>query len=338
MPASIGTIAQAGPITTRPISIGRTGPGVNGGVQRKPDSVSFSSVGRELGQLSTLLGRLRSAVRVGTGGATGRAQLDLDATRDQLQSLDDTRALGGRAVTIKSSDVLASSFFTLSDEGSDPIGVEVTVTQSAQPGGLFLNLGANRPGEFGTIDLATGSSFTIELVGPGGSRRLSFASSQTLGQITAAINAFSATTGIEAVVSGYGVKLKTQAFGGQEFVSVSVIEGSLRDRSFGAAGDLGVYELNPDDFGAASDDVISFLDAASPVVDLGQDVAATVNGRQAVATGNVIAFLDQPFGGLLELSTGAASDPSGVNAQNLGTFLAAILDPQPGLESNGDVR
>ncbi len=168
--------------------------------------------------------------------------------------------------------------------------VDATVTQSAQKAGLFLNLGASASGGTGTINLATGSAFTVEIVGTKGSRELSFASTQTLSQIAAAINAFSEDTGVEASVSGYGVKLSSSSFGSSEFVSVKVTEGTLTDGSGGAAGTLGVYQLESDDFNDAVSSGTSFANAVNTIRDDGQDIDGTINGVQATGNGKELSI------------------------------------------------
>ncbi|GJM17888.1 MAG: hypothetical protein DHS20C14_01010 [Phycisphaeraceae bacterium] len=181
--------------------------------------------------------------------------------------------------------------------------VDATVTQSAQKAGLFLNLGASASGGAGTIDLNLGSgesAFSIEIVGSLGSRELSFASTQTLTQIAAAVNAFTEDTGVVASVSGYGITLSSSNFGSDEYVSVKVTEGDLTDGSGGAAGALGVYQLEATNFADAQGSVAStFANASNPVRDDGQDIDGTINGVKATGDGKELSintdFLDVQF-------------------------------------------
>ncbi|MEZ6318176.1 MAG: flagellin [Phycisphaerales bacterium] len=164
--------------------------------------------------------------------------------------------------------------------------VTAIVSQSAQKAGLFLGLGTAATDGTGTIDLATGSAFTIEVVGTLGSRELSFSSAQTLTQIAAAINAFTEVTGVEATVSGAGVKLTSSEYGSDEYVSVKVNGGTLTDHSSSAS--FGVYQLSATDFNATSGSATSFTNASNPVRDDGQDIGGTINGIIATGSGKAL--------------------------------------------------
>ncbi len=337
MPAPISTTSPL--IHTRALAADQpAAPGSAVAAARGTDSASLSGIGRELGRLRVMLGRLAGSVGIGTRGLSERAQGLLDETRDELQRLGEGRAQRGRSIAIKSSDVLDADFSFTGDNPGGPISVNVEITQSAQRAGLFLNLGASQTGGAGTIDLATGSAFTISITGSMGSREISFASTQTLAQVAAAINAFYEDTGVEAAISGYGIKLASSGLGSEDFVSFKVREGTLTDLSGGAAGPLGVFQLEPDDFNDAQQSGTTFANATNTIRDTGQDVRATINGRPTNTLGNVIVLRGEPFRGVLKLSTGPATDPAGVNAQNLGAFLAAVFDPQPGLDTNGRLR
>jgi len=175
--------------------------------------------------------------------------------------------------------------------------VTAIVSQSAQKAGLFLGLGTSTTGGSATIDLASGSAFSIEVVGSLGSRELSFSSAQTLTQIATAINAFTEVTGVTASVSGYGVKLTSSEYGSDEYVSVKVNGGNLTDNSSG--GEFGVYQLASGDFNAVTGSATTFANAANPVRDSGQDIAGTINGIVATGSGRDLSintdFLDVEF-------------------------------------------
>jgi flagellin len=154
------------------------------------------------------------------------------------------------------------------------LGVDVQVTQSAQQAGVFLSLGG------ANVDLGTNSTLTIELGGSQGSRQLSFASGTTLAKIKDAINTFTDVTGVQATVSGTGIKLNSKNFGKAEFVSVKVVD----DGGIGA-GSSNIYQLQSGNFGAANTSAsTAFASATNGVRDTGQDIGATING--IAATGN----------------------------------------------------
>jgi flagellin len=154
--------------------------------------------------------------------------------------------------------------------------VDVAVTASAQQGGLFLSAGAT------TLSVASNSSFVIEVSGAKGSRELTFANGTTLNTIRDTINSFTDVTGVEAATSGTGIKLNSENFGTSEFVSVKVLHNG------GNAGQTGVYGLESDDFNTADTSagtLFTSTGAANGITDKGQNIAATINGIAATATG-----------------------------------------------------
>jgi flagellin len=166
------------------------------------------------------------------------------------------------------------------------LGVSVAVTASAQQAGLFLSAGGS------ALDIDTASAFTVELTGSRGGRQLSFASGTTLANMAAAINTFTDVTGLQAVVSGTGVLVRSQEHGSQEFVSVRVLNAAgINSTSSGDAGTpvRGIYNRQAANFNSNSTTIASAFSAASnPVRDSGQDVRASVNGYQATTSGRSV--------------------------------------------------
>jgi flagellin len=164
------------------------------------------------------------------------------------------------------------------------LDVNIQVTASAQQGGLFVSMGATG----GSIDLGTGSTLVLDIAGSLGSRQLSFSSGTTLTKIAQSINTFKEVTGVEATVSGGGVKLFSTGYGSSEYVTVKVSDdGGI------ATGQRGVYQLNATNFNAASTVVgdrtlFSATSIANGVTDAGKDVGATINGIAATANGRTI--------------------------------------------------
>jgi len=164
------------------------------------------------------------------------------------------------------------------------MAIDVQVTASAQQAGVFLSAGGT------SLNLNTGSMLVVELAGSLGSRELSFASGTTLTSIKDAINTFKDVTGVEAAVSGNGIRLVSTGYGSSEAVSVRVInDGGINSTSNGdsASAVRGVYRLVSNNFDAAStvaSDRTTFSGATNAVRDSGQDIGATVNG--ILATGN----------------------------------------------------
>ncbi|MBX3388929.1 MAG: flagellin [Phycisphaeraceae bacterium] len=154
--------------------------------------------------------------------------------------------------------------------------VDVLVTGSAQQGGMFLSFGA------ASIDTGTGSQFTIEVGGASGSRQLTFSSSTSLTNIASAINSFTSITGVNATVSGTGIKLNSTDFGSANYVSLRVVNAG----SIASSGQEGVYDLQSNDTNSASTTKRStFGGVTNTITNKGKDMQATINGVAAITNG-----------------------------------------------------
>jgi flagellin len=166
------------------------------------------------------------------------------------------------------------------------LGVNVQVTASAQQAGLFLSAGGSN------IDLNTGSSLVLEVAGSQGSRQLTFASGTSLATIASTINSFSDVTGVKASTSGTGIKLFSNDFGSDQFVSVKVVnDAGINSTTNGdsATPTRGIYNLQGANFNAANTTIGStFTNANNGIQDKGQDVTATINGIQATSQGRTV--------------------------------------------------
>jgi flagellin len=166
------------------------------------------------------------------------------------------------------------------------LNVDILVTTSAQQGGLFLSMGGS------AININTGSSLVLEIAGSGGSRELSFSSGTSLTKIRDAINSFTDVTGVEAVVSGTGIRLQSRYFGSSEFVSVKVINAAGINSTSNGDGTTpvrGVYNRLSTNFNANNTTINStFASASNAIIDYGQNVKATVNGLQTVSNGKTL--------------------------------------------------
>lgn len=176
------------------------------------------------------------------------------------------------------------------------LNVDVLVTTSAQQAGLFLSAGGS------AIDLDATSSLVLEISGSKGSRELSFSSGTTIAKMVEAINTFTDVTGVQAVVSGTGILIKSEEYGSNEFVSVKVLDDAgINSTNNGAgAATRGVYNRLNTGFNSNNTTIVStFAAATNPVRDIGQNVRATVNGYQAIASGKNIKvntdFMDAEF-------------------------------------------
>lgn len=160
------------------------------------------------------------------------------------------------------------------------MSLNAVVTQSAQQGGMYMNFSGTK------IDLSglTGKVFKMEVRGTKGARELTFASGTTLSSVVAAINTFTDVTGVQATLSANtsGIKLNSQDFGSDEFVSVKVLNASGMQGS-------GIYNLSTTNFNRAHNAAAigNWVSAtlAGGVQDNGQDVGASINGITAVSKG-----------------------------------------------------
>lgn len=174
-------------------------------------------------------------------------------------------------------------------DGTNNLSVDAVVTQSAQQAGLYLSFGGT------ALDLTAASSqFVFEVAGEKGSREFQFSSGDTLASIVAAVNTFTDVTGVTATVSGTtAIKLASEEYGSNEFVSVSVVDDG------GSAGD-GIHTYTATDFDVATTAATAaFAAASNGIRDEGQDITGTINGLTAVGQGRTMSvnsdFLDVEF-------------------------------------------
>jgi flagellin len=192
------------------------------------------------------------------------------------------------------------------------LDVDVVITQSAQVGGFFLSFGG------ATINLGTGSSFVFEVAGSIGNRELSFASGTALSDIAGAINTFSEVTGVEATVSGTGIRIDSVEYGAEEFVSVKVIDSGT------IAGADGIFNYATADTSTSLTTGVTAFSAqgaTNGLTDNGQDVGATINGISATSRG-ARASINTDF---LSVDLTLETSGSGAHAQSLGSVSALTI-------------
>jgi len=268
-----------------------------------------------LQEVSNLLNELQGLLTT-TANQAGLSEQEKSANQQQvdsiLQTIDriagstsfqGTKLLNGgfdfRAQNVVS-DVTDFQVNSAKFEGAS-LDVDVLVTQSAQQAGFFLET-VGTPGT--GIDLnGSGKDFRVEIGGALGSRELSFSSGTSNADIAAAINTFKDVTGVEALTSATdnGIKLQSTGFGSDEFVSVKVIE----DADIQGGG--GIFNLEAGNFNVAESSAAStFADATNELRDLGQNIAATVNGVRAVTDGKDVRINTDFLDVELTLSTTAS--------------------------------
>ncbi len=280
--------------------------------------------GGGLDEISGLLTELQTAV-VQAANKSGQSseernagQLQVDSilqTIDRLSSstnFQGTKLLNGTfdfrlsAISAGVTDVRVSN----AKYAGKTLDVNVDIVASAQQAGLFLSAGGS------ALNLNTGSSLVLDIGGSQGSRQLSFSSGTTLNQIRDAINTFTDVTGVQAVVSGTGVLIRSKDFGSNEFVSVKVTNAAgINSTTNGDSGTpaRGIYNRQAQAFNSNNTTInTSFASGGNGVLDAGADVQALVNGTKATAVGTRINVNTDFLGFDATLSAG--------NAQTLGAL------------------
>lgn len=283
-----------------------------------------------LTEVSGLLTELQGLITATANGA-GLSGSEREANQLQINSILDTIDRISSSTNFQGSKLLNGNF-GFQTEGvsavvedfsirgakfeTDELGVDVVVTQSAQQGQLYLNIGG------AALDLdtvsASNASFVIEISGSLGSRELSFSSGVTAAQIASTINSFSDVTGLTASASASGVTLKSVEYGKAEFTSVKVIEdGGLQDVS----ANVGIFTFETDDANTVDTSTGTDFDstaAGQGIRDIGQDVGATINGLVATSKGRTIS-VNSDF---LDVKLTLSAEGSGANAITAGAINA----------------
>ena len=214
-----------------------------------------------LSEVSSLLNELQALVSA-SANKGGLSSEELDANQLQVDSIIETidRLAGSTAFqgqklldgtyAYQTSSIVASAF------------EDVRVNAAKIPDGAFVGVTVDvtASAEKGRIDgpnAAINTSTTIEVKGVHGSELLSFANGTALADVETAINNLTQVTGVEARISGGQMILESEEYGSDQFVSVSVIDGTF---------------------------------ATSAPSDYGEDVTATVNGVQASSRGLNVQF------------------------------------------------
>ncbi|HEX8878291.1 MAG TPA: flagellin [Phycisphaerales bacterium] len=243
-----------------------------------------------LGEVSSLLTELQglvssSASTAGISAAERQAnQLQVDSILQTIDRIASATAFQGIKLLNGNFDFKTSNVHTgISDYkvnaakySGGSLNVDVLVTGSAQQGGMFMSFGA------ATIDTNTNSQFTIEIGGSLGNRQFTFSSSTSLTNIAGAINTFTSVTGVQATVSGTGIKLLSTKFGRSQYASIKVINAG----GIASGGQQGLYTLQTANASAANTGSKVLYSALSNTkTAFGKDLQATVNGILATSDG-----------------------------------------------------
>jgi flagellin len=243
-----------------------------------------------LGEVSSLLTELQGLV-TSSASTAGISAAERQANQLQVDSILQTIDRIASATSFQGIKLLNGNFdFKTSNVNAGisdykvnaakytggSLNVDVLVTGSAQQGGMFLSFGAS------TIDTNTNSQFTIEIGGSVGNRQFTFSSSTSLTNIAGAINTFTSVTGVQATVSGTGIKLASTKFGRSQYASIRVIN----DGGIASGGQQGLYTLQPTNANAANTlSKVQYSTLGNAKIAFGKDVQATVNGILTTSEG-----------------------------------------------------
>lgn len=278
-----------------------------------------------LQEVSTLLTELQGLL-TSSANSAGLSDSEREANQLQIDSILQTIDRVASSTSFQGTKLLSGNFDYQTDsvaagvsdfrvngakfEGSS-LAVDAIVTQSAQQAGLYLSLGG------AALDLGTGSAFTIEIAGAKGTRELQFSSGQTIASIVAAVNTFSDVTGVTASAGTTGVTLRSEDFGSNEYISVTVID----DGDIGTATNIGIYDFESGDNStidtSAHTDFTDTSTAGNGVRDDGQDIAGTVNGLLATGKGKTLAVNSDFLDVSITLDTSTAQALASVSAFNI---------------------
>lgn len=282
-----------------------------------------------LTEVSSLLTELQGLITATANGA-GLSSSEREANQLQINSILDTIDRIASATNFQGTKLLNGNFgfttegvsgavddFTIRGAKfeTSSLGVEVVVTQSAQQGQLYLNIGG------ANLDLAgQTSSFVVEVGGALGARELSFSSGTSAATIAATINSFKDVTGLVASASASGVTIRSVDYGSNEYASVKVIkDGGLQ----AVAAGVGIFTFEAGDANTVnSGSGVDFNSnqAKQGVRDKGQDVGATINGLVATSTGRTISVNSDFLDVKITLSATAGSGANAITAGGVKAF------------------
>ncbi len=274
-----------------------TSTGVSSALRTLPDRL------REIGDLARATARRQAASPL----ASARRNADVISAQIERAASEAARRFRTVGFRVEAPDlgVVRAVRGRAADPDPPEFDVRIDITASAQVGGFLLSmgsptgidLGGRGPGGFS-------DQFIIRIEGALGAQELSFASGTSTADIAATINSRADVTGVLASTSGAdgGIRLESTRLGADAFVSVQVIDDG------GIANADGVFALDPGNANAIdpASPAVAFAAAYNALIDFGQDVVATVNGRAATGRGAEVRIDTAQYDFRVELTRSAA--------------------------------
>lgn len=217
----------------------------------------LSEISNLLNELQGLTGEAASSGGLSTEELAAN-QLQVDSILSTINRIAQATSFQGEKLlngnnAYTTSNVSATNFANVRVNAarlpdSAAVNVVVLVTQSAQTAKLGYTGGA----------LGATSATTIEISGTKGTEQISLAGGTTVANIIAAVNAVKNATGVSAAASGANMRLDSQEYGADAFVTLKTIQGTVM--------------------------------AAADGKDYGRNAAVTINGATAQANGLAVSF------------------------------------------------
>ncbi|MCH9057966.1 MAG: flagellin, partial [Planctomycetes bacterium] len=187
-----------------------------------------------LSEVGNLLRKLDGLVvaAANTGGMSKSERQALQLEADSiLQAINRTGAStifagqrqldGSRSFVVSdvSSQISAVTVTSSNLAGGESLRVDIAVTQAAERAQVALDFSGT------TVELAQpGETLVFRVRGGAGEVELNVSSGTTLEEVTATINAHTGETGVEATVEDGRVVLRSGAYGGDETVTVEIVD------------------------------------------------------------------------------------------------------------------
>jgi flagellin len=182
-------------------------------------------------------------------------QLQIDSILDSINRIANSTAFQGKKLLNGNLDYTTSGLQAAAIDG-----VQINGARLPDGGSKTVLVQVTASAETARVNYtgASVSAITISVGGSNGTELFSFASGTTIASIATAINGAKELTGVSATVASAGsLAFNSTGFGSSEFVTVNTVSGNFTV----TGGDAGSNK------------------------DFGKDVAATVNGTQAITNG-----------------------------------------------------
>jgi flagellin len=272
-----------------------------------------------LSEVSSLLNELQGLVNEAANSG-GLSAEEIAANQLQVDSILNTINRVAQSTSFQGTKLLNGNLaYTTSGVGSNFANVRVNAARL--PDGASMNVVATVTQSAQVASVATfasalgaASATTIEIAGLKGTEQISLAGGSALSAVTAAIDSVTNATGVDAVLSGGTIYLKSTDFGSKAFATVTTIAG--RNVTGTDAGRDAAVTVN----GAAASVDGKSVSFRAGTLDVEFDIADAINvtngtasfsitgGGATFALGAKVTEADKASIGISSVSTGSLGD------------------------------